>query len=145
MNAVARYESPLATLSNLFDDLMNRNVFEAAGRQLTGNAWPRVDITEGEKNYLIRADVPGLDKKEISVTVDNGVLTIEGEKKQERKTDEGCYYHFERSFGKFSRSFALSEDVDSEHIEAKMENGVLELSIPKTEKARPKAIEVKVN
>lgn len=145
MNAIVRYESPLATLSDLFDDFMNGRVFEAAGRQLTGSSWPRVDIAEGEKNYLIRADVPGLEKKDISVTIDNGVLTIEGEKKEERKTEKDRYYHFERSYGKFTRSFALPEEVDSEHIEAKMENGVLELSLPKIEKPRPKAIEVKVS
>jgi HSP20 family protein len=145
MNAVVRYGNPLATLSDLFDDLLNGNVFEAAGRQLTGTSWPRVDITESEKNYILRADVPGLDKKDLSVTVENGVLTIKGEKKEERKTEKDRYYHFERSYGKFSRSFALPEEVDSEHIEAKMENGVLELSLPKIENARPKAIEVKVN
>jgi len=80
----------------------------------------------------------------VSITVENGTLRIEGEKKEETRKEKGRYYHLERSYGHFSRSFALPEDTDVEHIAAAMNNGVLELTLPKNEKAKPKAIEVRV-
>lgn len=145
MNALIRYSNPMAAVSDWIDEVFGGNLFEAADRQLTSGNWPRVDIEERENAYTIKADLPGLDKKDVSVTIENGVLRIEGEKKHEYKQEKGKYYHLERSYGKFCRTFALPDSVEAEKIDASMKNGVLELTLPKKEQARPKAIEVKVN
>ncbi len=144
MSALIHYNSPVSGLSNWLDSFFNDSVFEAFDREVVDSNFPRVDITENGDNYLIRADLPGMDKKDISITIENGTLKIEGEKKEEQKKEHGKYYHLERRYGKFSRSFILPDEVLSEKIDAKMNNGVLELTLPKTEKAIPKAIEVKV-
>ncbi|MCU0609606.1 MAG: Hsp20/alpha crystallin family protein [Chitinispirillaceae bacterium] len=142
--ALIRYEgNPIATL---FDELENMwsGGLDLPGRELAGRSFPKVDITESDKGYQITADLPGLKKEEIKVSVEENTLTISGEKKREveKKTDR--YFHFERSFGSFSRSFTLPANVDSKNIEARYSNGVLELNLMKTEETKPKAIEVKV-
>jgi HSP20 family protein len=145
MNALIRYANPFSAMSNRFEDLFSDNFFEAIDRELTGTSWPRVDISESDTNYIIKADLPGMDKKDVTISVENGVLSITGEKADEHKKENGKYYHLERSYGKFSRTFYLPEGADAEKISAAMRNGVLELEIPKTEKQKPKNIEIKVN
>lgn len=145
MNSLIRYSNPMSSLSNWIDEFFNDNrYFDSIDRELTSGNFPRVDITENETSYQIKADLPGMDKKDIAVNIENGVIRIEGEKKEEHKKEHGKYFHLERSYGHFSRSFALPEEVNAEKIEAKMHNGVLEVILPKSERARPKAIEVKV-
>jgi HSP20 family protein len=133
------------TLSNLFSNYLPTDIFEAWDRDVSLVSYPRVDIVEEKESYKISADMPGLDKKNISVEVKNGVLAISGEKKEEKtERDKDKYYHFERRFGSFRREFALPDHVDSEHVDAKYANGVLELTLRKTEASKPKSIEVKV-
>ena len=143
--SLIRYEAaPVATLFDELENLLNTG-FSWSGRDLAGSLYPLVDITESDTGYRIAADLPGLSKEDIHVSVENDVLTISGEKKrEEEKHEKGRYYHYERSFGKFSRSFTLPANVDSANIEAKFANGVLEINLKKTEAAKPKAIEVKV-
>jgi len=145
MNTLIRYEHPMHTLTSLFDDFFGDNAFESVNRQLSVGEWPRVDIEENGNEYSIKADLPGMDKKDVSISIENGTLKIEGEKKTEQKREKDRYYHLERSYGKFCRSFALPEEVDTEKISAAMNNGVLELTLPKSEKAKPRSIEVKIN
>lgn len=145
MSALIRFERPMSTLSTLFDDFFGTNAYESVNRQLTGTSWPKVDIEENDAGYSIHADLPGLDKEAVKITVENGTLLIEGEKKSENKREKDRYYHLERSYGKFSRSFALPDEVDAQKISASMKNGVLELTLPKSEQAKPKSIDVKVN
>ena len=145
MSAVIRYSNPFSTCANRYDDLFSDNIFEALDRQMSNGSWPRVDISEEETSYSIKADLPGLDKKDMSISVEKGVLKIEGEKKEEVKREKGKYYHLERSYGKFSRSFYLPDEVNVEKIDAVMKNGTLELTIPKAEKVKPKSIEIKVD
>jgi HSP20 family protein len=145
MNALIRYANPFNALSNHFEDLFSDNFFESIDRQLTCGSWPRVDISESDNSYAIKADLPGMDKKDINISIENGVLSITGEKVDEHKKEKGKYYHLERSYGKFSRTFYLPEGADAEKITAAMKNGVLELEIPKTEKQKPKNIEIMVN
>lgn len=145
MNSLIRYSNPMSSLSNWIEEFFNDNrCYNSIDRELTSGNFPRVDITENETSYQIKADLPGMDKKDIAVNIENGVIRIEGEKKEEHKKEHGKYFHLERSYGHFSRSFALPEEVNAEKIEAKMHNGVLEVILPKSERARPKAIEVKV-
>lgn len=145
MSALVRYNSPVESLSNWFDDFMDGSLFEAMDRDLTMHNWPKVDIVEEKDHYLLRADLPGMDKKDVSVVVEKDSLRIEGHKKEEKKKEKGRYSHFERTYGQFSRSFVLPDEVNAEKIEASMKNGVLELRLPKREEARRKSIEVKIN
>ena len=106
---------------------------------------PAVDIEEDEKHYMVTMDLPGLDKKEVDIKLENDVLTISGEKKSEKQEKGKNYHRMERYYGKFERSFRLSDDVRKDMIEANFKNGVLRISLPKSEKAQPKQIEVRVN
>lgn len=106
---------------------------------------PRVDISEDEKNLYITAELPGMTKDDIEVTVsEDGVLTIRGEKKEEKKEEGENYIRIERSFGKFSRSFMLPENVKADEISGKFENGVLRLTIPKAEVQKAKEVKVQI-
>ncbi len=126
----------------------------ATGRSIANNdtdfsiaEWsPTVDIEEDDNNYLIRADVPGVDKKDIEVRLDNGVLSITGEKKVEKETGKGSKQHrTERYCGSFSRRFTLPTTIKSDKVDASYKDGVLSLKIPKAEEAKPKAIEIKIH
>jgi HSP20 family protein len=145
MNALITYANPFTTLSSHFDDLFSDNIFESMDRKLTSSEWPKVDISESDNSYAIKADLPGMDKNEVTISIENGVLTITGEKVNEHRKEKGKYYHLERSYGKFGRTFYLPEGTDAGMITASMKNGVLELEIPKTEKQKPKNIEIQVN
>ena len=145
MSTLIRFERPMTTLSSLFDDFFGKPVYESVNRDLSCGSWPKVDIEENDTGYTIRADLPGMSKKDVAITVENGTLKIEGEKKEEHKVKEDRYYHLERGYGKFSRSFALPEEIHSGRITASMKNGVLELDLPRSEKAKPKSIDVKIN
>jgi HSP20 family protein len=141
MNALIRYADPL---SNMLDEFFNTD-YARADRDISLTHWPRVDIVEEEDAYLLRADIPGMEKSDIKVEVEKGVLTIHGEKKEEkRERKRDRFYHFERSYGSFRRSFNLPENVDSTKINATYKNGILELTLKKSEESKPKAIEVKV-
>lgn len=105
---------------------------------------PPVDIQETEKEYLIKAELPGVKKEEVKVEMLDGVLSIEGERKQETEEKGKRYRKVERSYGKFVRQFALPTEVDATKIEAEFKEGMLNIHLPKTEMAKPKAVEVKV-
>ena len=105
---------------------------------------PTVDIAEDEKEYLIKAEIPEVDKNDVKVTVEDGVLTIQGQRKQEKEEKDRRFHRIERSYGTFVRSFALPENVAEENLRAEFKDGMLLVHLPKTEKANPKAIEVKV-
>jgi HSP20 family protein len=112
---------------------------------LTTADWaPRVDIAETEKEYSIKAEIPEVKKDDVKVTVDNGVLTIKGERKQEKEEKNKKFHRVERFYGSFTRSFTLPDKVDENRIEASFKDGMLTLTIPKTEASKPKAIDVKI-
>jgi HSP20 family protein len=143
--SLIRYEgAPIATLFDEMDKVLSGS-FDWTGRDLTGALYPNVDITESETGYMIKADLPGIAKEDIKVSVEDNTLSISGEKKHEHeKKEKNRYYHLERSYGRFCRAFTLPAHVDGKNIEAKYANGVLEVYLKKTEESRPKAIEVKV-
>ena len=103
-----------------------------------------VDIVEDNNEYLIKADLPEVKKSEISVTVENGLLKIRGERKYETEDKSRTYHRVERSYGKFERSFSIPGDADGTKISAEFKDGVLMVHLPKDEKAKPKAVDVKV-
>lgn len=117
------------------------------GTELGFTDWsPTVDIEESGDAYLIRADLPGVAKDDIEVNLENGVLSISGEKKVEKETGKGTRQHrTERFHGTFSRRFTLPSAIDAERVNADYKNGVLTLSIPKLEEEKSKKIDIKVH
>ena len=105
---------------------------------------PLVDITEDDKEYLIKAELPEIKKEEIKFTVENGVLVISGERKLEKEEKGRKYHGVERAYGSFVRSFSLPDDADADKVNAEFNDGVLKVHIAKSESARPKQIEVEV-
>lgn len=108
-----------------------------------GDWTPVVDIVENDGSFIVRAELPGVAKDDVKVHIDNGILTIKGEKKVECKDEKR--HRVECLYGSFVRSFTLPQDVDVEKVEAGYKNGILSLTIPKLEKAKPKQIEVQVH
>lgn len=146
--AIIRW-SPVRDLMGLQDDMgMMFDEFFGDGkkmRELGLTRWhPRVDITEEDNRYELTADLPGMRREDIKVEVRDNVLTLRGEKKMEEEKKDKNYRLSERYYGEFTRTFTLPENVDRNAIDAEFKDGVLHLSIPKTEKAKPKQIEVKV-
>src|SRR5438445_7792369 len=105
---------------------------------------PVADVTKDEKEYLIKAELPELKKEDVKVTVENGVLTISGERKFEKEEKKKKYHRVERGYGSFVRSFSLPDDADANKVKAEFKNGMLTIHLPKNEKAKPKQIEVNV-
>lgn len=103
---------------------------------------PAVDVVEEDNKYLISADMPGVSKKDIIVTAEDGILKISAERKSEKKEEKKGYQYYERKAGKFERKFKLTDDVDTNSIKAAYEDGVLFISIDKKEKAKPKTIQI---
>jgi HSP20 family protein len=106
---------------------------------------PRADITEDDSAYYVHVDLPGMDKKDVTITAERDVLRVSGERKNEYSDKKEGYRYTERSFGSFSREFLLPDNVDPEKIDATMKSGVLTLTIKKTEAKKPKEIDIKVN
>ena len=127
-------------INRAFGDVLRRSVEES---NLTSWA-PAVDIFETEHELVVKADLPDVNPQELDIRVENNILTIRGERKFEKTVNESNYLRVERSYGAFARSFSLSNTVKSEAIKADYQNGVLKLSIPKREEAKPKQIKVNV-
>ena len=113
---------------------------------MTVSQWmPLVDITEDGQHYFIKAELPEVKRENVKVTVENGVLTISGERKFEKEEKDKRYHRIERSYGSFTRSFSVPDDADDSKVSAEFKDGVLTVQLAKSEKARPKSIEVKVS
>lgn len=132
-------------------DRLNRLVARQDARQSNGKEmltvadWaPSVDISETEEEFQIKAELPEVKKEDVKVTLESGVLTLQGERKYEREEKGRKIHRVERSYGQFVRSFALPDFVDETKVKAEFKDGVLSLHLPKSERAKPKAIEVKV-
>lgn len=125
----------------LFQDTVNRMLDQNAARPWV----PPVDIFETENEWVLKADLPDVKLEAIDISVENGTLTLKGDRKFEQ-TDGGKGYHrVERSYGAFARYFSLPETVDSEHVRADYSAGVLTVTLPKKELAKPRSIKVQVN
>jgi HSP20 family protein len=146
MSILNRWEGQRGTSTSQdhFGRVFNE-LFERAGQESNLTTWaPSVDIFENEHELVVKADLPGVDPKDLDIRVENNLLTIRGERRFEKKTNEGNYLRVERSYGSFTRSFSLASTVNSEAIKADYQNGVLTLSVPKREEAKPKQIKVTV-
>ncbi|MEO5332981.1 MAG: Hsp20/alpha crystallin family protein [Magnetococcus sp. YQC-5] len=130
------------TLQGEINRLFERDIDDSSG-MLT--QWPlRVDILEDEHHIVIKADVPGMEQKDISVNVDNGRLTLAGERKFDDEQNKENYHRVERAYGRFSRTFQLPNTTDIHAIQATYKNGVLVVTLPKREEAKPRSIQIKV-
>lgn len=131
-------------ISSIFDEFFNNSPLANLDLPVL-NIRPSVDIVEEDDKVLLKADMPGMEKDNIKVVVQDGILTIEGERNESREEKRKGYTRTERFMGTFSRSFNLPAWADESRVSADYTNGVLTVTIPKTEKAMPKQIEVKVS
>jgi len=146
MRAINRWEPFRGTMT--LQEQLNRvfgDMLERAGDESNLTPWaPAVDIFETEHELVVKVDLPDVNPQDLDIRVENNILTIRGERKFEKKVNEENYLRIERAYGSFSRSFSLANSVKSEAIKADYQNGVLTLSIPKREEAKPKQIKVNV-
>jgi HSP20 family protein len=139
--AILRYE-PWALVSR-FHQQLDKALNQDADSFSANVSWiPQVDVREEAERFVVTADLPGVDGKDIEVTAEKGVLTVRGERRAEKKTENDGYTRIERASGTFLRRFTLPETADAEAIKATHVNGVLELSIPKRPQAQPRRISV---
>lgn len=136
----------LEEMSDRLNRVFARPATRPSGKEtLTVADWiPTVDISEIEGEYLIKAELPEVKKEDVKVSVEDGVLTIQGERRQEKDEKGRKFHRVERSYGSFVRSFTLPESVDEGAVKAEYKDGILNLHLPKSEKVKPKAIDVKV-
>ncbi|GAB4368816.1 MAG: Hsp20/alpha crystallin family protein [Deltaproteobacteria bacterium] len=145
--ALVRWKDPIGELSSI-QERMNRLFGEAFGPTLASEegwsrGWePAVDIYDADDAIVVKAEIPGVERDQVSVEVKDGVLTLKGERKFERDVKEENYHRIERSYGSFQRSFTLPSSVDPDKVRASLKNGVLEVTLTKKEQARPKQIRI---
>jgi len=130
-------------LNPLNPDLLGSSFFNF--RSVEQNQFPKVDIAETENNFLITAELPGIDEKNVDITLDEGALTIKGEKKAESEDTQGEFYSRERSYGVFQRSFEVPTIINQNKIEASFTNGVLTVRMPKTPEAKKEVKKIPIN
>ena len=130
-------------MNRLFSSSFNRS---GGSNEMMRGAWsPNVDILENKDSIVLEAELPGMTPDDVSISVENNVLTIQGERSFEKKQDKDNYHRVERSYGSFTRSFTLPPTVSSEDVQAVFENGILKLTLAKREEAKPRKIEIKAN
>ena len=135
----------IGNLENRLDKILGRVNGDGGSETMTITQWsPLVDITEDDKEYVVKAELPELKKEDVKVAVEDGELTISGERKFEKEEKNKKYHRIERSYGSFVRSFSVPEAVSGNKVTADFKDGVLTIHLPKDEKAKPRAIEVKV-
>ena len=149
MSTIVRWD-PFKEMATL-QDRMNRMFSDAWGRThrsedeyLSGSWIPAVDVRESKDALEITAELPGLDPKEVEVSVENGILTLKGSRTFEKASEGETYHRVERAYGSFERSFSVPTNVDASKVQALYRQGVLHLTLPKREESKPKAIAIKI-
>jgi HSP20 family protein len=138
----------LTTLQDRINQLFNQplgTLWRSGGidQSLTASTFvPAVDIYEDEHNIVLTAEVPGVEEKDLDISLENGVLTISGERKMENEEKENNFHRIERSYGRFTRSFTLPPTVDENNVKAEFNNGLLKITLAKREEAKPKQIKI---
>jgi HSP20 family protein len=146
--ALIRWEPAreLATIQSEVNRLFN-TVFEPAngtsGSPTAYRRWiPPMDLVEGDEEFVLRADLPGVNEEDVNIELDDNVLTISGQRKAEHEERKQGYYRLERSSGSFSRSLTLPDGVDADSVKASFDNGVLEVRVPKPEQRKPRKVTI---
>ena len=138
-NPLSIFDEMNLMVRNVFNDDWNLPVYR-------DSIWnPAVDVKENEESFVLTADIPGLTKKDVKISINNRVLNLHGERKEEKENEDGKFYYRERHIGSFSRSFQLPETVNEDGIQASFRNGVLSIELPKLEESLPKDLEIKIN
>ena len=143
--AIVRWE-PFRDLLTAQKEFFDQHLPALFGEQEpTTRTWaPPVDIYETDNALILKADLPGIDPKDVDIRVENGVLYLKGERKFEKEEKKENYHRIERSYGAFTRSFALPNSIDADHVTAEYKGGQLILTMPKREEAKPKAVKINV-
>jgi len=137
-----RKRAGLATeMERLFDEIWRP--LDVLRQPADGRFVPRVDVVDTGEAVEVKAEIPGMEEKDLDVSLEGNHLRIKGEKRNERKEEQKGYYLLERSYGTFERHLTLPENLDAEKVDARFKNGVLHITVPKTEEAAPKKIEIK--
>jgi HSP20 family protein len=132
-------------MERLFDEMLGRGLWRTAEeRPLRGTWVPAINILEREDAIVIQADLPGLKAEDVEVTVEEGTLSIRGERKLEEVNEGETYHRVERLYGSFERTFTLPNSVDTSKIDARFKNGEMLLTLPKREESKPRAVKIKV-
>jgi HSP20 family protein len=132
-------------MERLFDEMVGRGLWRTSEERPLRGAWvPAVNILEREDAIVISADLPGLKAEDVEVTVDQGTLSIRGERKLEEKSEGETYHRVERVYGLFERTFTLPNTVDVSKIDARFKNGEMTLTLPKREESKPRSVKIKV-
>jgi HSP20 family protein len=130
-------------MNRLFDDFFGRPVLKTGW---TEGVWsPIVDISEDKENMIIKSEMPGMSKDDVKISIQDNVLTLKGEKKQEKEEKDKNYHRIERNYGSFCRSFQLPTSVKSDKVKASYKDGVLSVTLPKTEDVKPKEIPISID
>ena len=128
-------------MNRMFEDVFSQRSEE--GKEMVTSNWaPAVDIFETEKELVLSAEIPGIDEKDIEIKVEDNTLSLKGERKFEKETQEENYHRIERSYGSFYRAFTLPNSIDPEKIQATHENGVLKITMPKREERQPRKVKI---
>jgi HSP20 family protein len=130
-----------STVDSLFDRFFEDRPLQLFGQD--GGWMPSVDVSETDGEFIVKAEIPGMEVKDIEVSLNKGTLTINGERNRDREENQGNYHCVERSYGSFRRMFHLPTEVDSEKVEAGYKDGVLKIRLPKSKEHTPSKIEVK--
>lgn len=131
-------------MNRLFDETLTRTG-RGEGEELAMGVWsPAVDIYETEESIVLKAEIPGIDKKEVSIEVKDNMLILKGERKFEKEIKEENYHRMERAYGSFQRTFTLPNIIKKENVKAKYKDGILEITLPKVKEAKPKHVKVEV-
>lgn len=146
LNSVTRWNPTQSYVTRdpffrLFDSFLNQDL--SPSEEVSNRNWmPPVDIQETEDAYRLTAELPGLSKDDINITLENNVLRLSGERKFEKDVKKESYHRIERTYGTFTRAFTLPSQVSSEKVQAAFENGLLTITVPKAEQAKPRKITI---
>ena len=135
--------APVPSFFSVFERPLFRDVF--TGEESAITYAPRVDVVENKESFTVRAELPGMKKDEVKLKLENNVLTLSGEKRYDEKRDEDNFHLRETRYGKFERSFRLTDNIDRNNINADYKDGVLTISLPKTKESQSKEISIKMS
>ncbi len=152
-NDVEKYkvDSPFVALEREMDRLFNnfrRSFFDVAPwrgeERFAGTLYPRVDVSETDEDIQVTAELPGLEEKDVEITLSHNILTLKGEKKSEKEEKKKNYHWMERSYGKFQRSISLPAEIEADKVDANFKKGVLTVRIPKSEKEKKEVKKISI-
>lgn len=144
MNLISLQRSPLSRLSNFHNELERLFNFPLANGAAAPWA-PALEVSEEKDNYVVQVELPGMNKEDVKLSLEAGTLTITGERKHETKAETSEVYHSERFYGRFQRTVNLPETIAASQVKAAYKDGVLTVTLPKSEEAKPKQIDIALN